>query len=88
MLDGTIKFTAGSISEGFVEGTQEVFDISAKKIINKLQAFPQFKDVVEMDLTTVDGWIKFKDQVGESAWLGIFVVDRDWETLEVYLLFF
>ena len=70
-LDGSIKFVAGGISEGFVEGTQEVFDVSSKKIINKIQGFDQFKDVAEMDLTTVDGWIKLKDQVGEAAWLGM-----------------
>ena len=70
-LDGSIKFVAGGISEGFVEGTQEVFDVSAKKIINKIQGFDQFKDVAEMDLTTVDGWIKLQEQVGEAAWLGM-----------------
>ena len=70
-LDGSIKFVAGGISEGFVEGTQEVFDVSAKTLINKILEVDQFKDVAEMDLTTVDGWIKLKEQVGEAAWLGM-----------------
>ena len=69
VMDGSIKFLAGGLSESFVEGTQEVFDVSAKKIVNLFKE-NQFKDVDEMDLTKVDGWIKFKNQVGESAWAG------------------
>jgi hypothetical protein len=71
-IDGSIRIIGGSLSEGFVEGTQEVFDVGAKKTYELLtDNIGLFSDIKDLDLGTVDGWIALRNRVGESAWLGL-----------------
>ena len=68
-IDFGLRFTGGSVSEGFVESVQSVSDVATNKIINGITGLEYFKELP--DLTTVDGWIKMGKAAGEEGFYGM-----------------
>lgn len=71
---GTIRVVNGALSEGFVEGTQQLSEITMKNISNWIigkdekTGLNYFKDVP--DITTADGIIKAWEASKEDAYYG------------------
>jgi hypothetical protein len=69
MAEAGLSIVAGSIVEGFVEGTQNITEVGAKQLFNNIEGKDYFKDVP--DLTTKDGMAKALEMASEDFYYGM-----------------
>ena len=69
IADGTIKIISGALSEGLVEGTQELGDVTLKNIVNGIMEKDYFANAP--DLSTKKGWLETIKQMKESGYYGL-----------------
>jgi ribosomal protein S18 acetylase RimI-like enzyme len=69
MADTGLSIVGGSLIEGAVEGTQNITEIAAKQLFNRIEKQDYFKDVP--DLTTKDGMAKALEMASEDFYYGM-----------------